>query len=377
MDGTTAGGLGAILPIPQPQTPTGGLMMNIDHSMSTTELQSAGVPAPSVPVQPPIPQFSQLTPVYAPGPTNTRADISQPAVKGIEFVQSPTAASPAPFPTAIPPAPEPMIVAPSAPVSPSTSQLIQPILPPVSPPPIAPVSPTTALPADENVGMMSGAINYSAIENQLEDLDLDQVVGAVPPTPDFNIPAQVYVPSTVTPSAAVPTPMPAPTPVIPTIAPAAVLDQPLAKPPDAGKSYFENAYQAIAQPTAPTGKTGRKRLNLNPVLVRRILIIAGIVIVLGVGGYFGVSAILGSHKSSTATKPAVTQPTFTQPTTSTDTTTTTTPSTTTTDSSSATTTTPDTTTTAPATTTTAPAATTPAPAPTTTTPVVSNTGLEW
>ncbi len=339
MDGTTAGGLGTVIPVP--------------------------------PIQP---QFSQLTPVYASGPTNTVADIQQPAVKGIEFVQAPTTGLSAPAPLVYP---DPVMPAPAAP------QLIEPILsssvPLTSEPTAMNIAPEPSMPQPiQSVDSMSGAVDYNAIENQLENLDLDQNVAVQTPEPSIN---------TFTAPVNLPLPPVPPVPTgPPTIEPTnvSVADLGLTEKQSADKSYFDNAYQAINDTT----KVSSQKNSKNPLIIKRILIVLGIVVILGVGGYFGVSAILGGGKSTpapttTSQTPTVTQPVFTQPSAATDTTAATSSSTT----AAATTTSPtvtdssttSTTTTAPATTTSPAASASPAPAATNTTssPAVSNTGLEW
>ena len=366
MDGTTAGSLGALPPV-QPQTaPASGNLLNITHA--------APVPPVTPPLATPATQFSQVTPVYAPGPTNTVADIPQPAVKGIEFIQPSTTPVPSipPLPSAAGPVismPQPSLPTPST-LPPSARPVLSPTVPiqPV-PQPIAPIAPTeTPLPSAQSIGSMSGAANYKAIENRIQDLDLDQIVGTpqtLPPVAPAPVPAPVPELPKMTP---IPTPLVTP-PSVPVQAPvvvvkpaAPIISMPAAVPPkpvtpptpppvapvsapivtpepitkqDVVRNYFANA--SSATPDAPIGSTGAGRPPIDPGLLRRIVIIAGIVIVLGVGGFFGVNAIIGSQKSQTATttKPTTTvpQPDFSQPatdTSTTDTTTTSTPSDTTT-----------------------------------------------
>lgn len=340
MDGTTAGSLGSVLPAPRPPASGGGNLLHVDHTVpATPQPVAVPPPAPIAPVLPAAPQFSQLTPVYAPTPTNTVADIPQPAVKGIEFVQAPP-----PLPPVVP-LPAPPSLSPSQQLMQSTT--IQPVTPPVQAPAPVVTQPPTA-------PVMSGPEKYASIENHLEDVDLDQTLGVTnaPSVPNMaNTPEPAVVRSSL---AAAP----------PTIHDEAV------------RTYFQTSSQAATD--VPVTPTGFSLKNLNPVLIRRVAIIAGIVIVLGVGGYFIVSAIIGSQKtaqtSTTTQTPAVTQPSFNEQQAGTDTTTDTS------GSSTDTTTTPATDTTTPATTTTPVVTTTPVTTtPTTTTPDpgVASTGLEW
>ena len=115
-------------------------------------------PEPVAPPAPVTPQYSQLTPVYAPEPVNSPADIQQPAVKNIEFVGAPTPIAPAPVVPVLPPAVEESLIAP-APVfvPPTPSRIVsEPVLQPAfTPAPVAPApsqfEQALALPPDEPV----------------------------------------------------------------------------------------------------------------------------------------------------------------------------------------------------------------------------------
>jgi hypothetical protein len=355
MDGTTVGPLST----PQPTAPAGDLF--VDHSSYID----------SNPVTSPVtqPQFSQLTPIYAPGPTNTVDDIPQPLVKGIEFVQAPT---PMPMPPApvMPPVPQPVVVTPdplpaSAALPLPPAQLIQPVLPPM---PVAPIAatppvqsfeePTTTV--DDQFATTLAETQQSESDHKLQEIEntnIDQAVGAIPVS---------TLGSTV----------------IDSVAQAPVIDTGIA-------NYFSNPAPAprtsdIIINNTPVGKPSIWSV-INTSLNRKIAIIVLAVALLGGGGFLVYSNFiapnLNKKAATTATSaPAASQPVFTQPT-STDTTTTATDTTSTstdTTTTAATTTTPDTTTqSSAASTTTTPAVTTPASTATTTTTPVSNTGLQY
>lgn len=294
MDGTTPGTLGSNLPTPQPTTPPAqsadGLLQSAPVPVQSVSATPPASPVAPPPIVQPQPQYSQLTPVYAPTPTNTPADIPQPAVKGIEFVQ-PAAAliQPAPpvEPVAVSPAIMPPPVATPLPttVPPLQSpQLIQPVLPPppatTSPPTVTPPLP----PAIDTLATSSA--NYTNIENQIEDVDLDQMVGAVPAS---NVTQQA---------------VPAPQPVAPaTSTPAA-----------AANTYFQSKGQIVSDVPITDTKSGR---NIDPKLIRRVAIIAGSIIILGVISYFVITAIAGNNKepvapaTDTTQTPDIAEPDFT------------------------------------------------------------------
>jgi hypothetical protein len=405
MDGTTAGRLGFNPLIPQP-APSNGGDLTINHAAPI-----APQPVPQNPI--PQQQYSQLTPVYAPTPTNTPADIPQPAVKGIEFVkpspQVPPVVSsvPAPMPT---PMQTPVIPTSVAPVIPRP---LTPALPVVNIPP-APAMPAPKTPQTTPLSAPSISLpplpptlptSYSTIEeaeSQIDNVDLDQIMG----TPKEPMPVVAFAqaePTQIKPEPAIaPVPVPAhiaePVPATIDTAPKqpvspiemqspepvkipepAVVPVPVSAPAatnasEAAKYYFQNS----------TNKTQDIPIviNANKVqrsMIIRIAIIVVAVIILGVGGFFVWGAISSSQKqtaipSATTTKDQgtttnISQPSFTTPANTTTTETTTTPATTTTDP--AVTTTPAVTT--PVTTT--PAVTTPTPVVTNTTPSVPDSGI--
>lgn len=283
MDGTTAGNAGTLPPVAQP-TPR----PQVDLSqVSPIPVAPPTVPVTSQPSVPTIqvpaqPQFSQVTPIYAPSPTNTVADIPQPAVKGIEFVQAPAVV---PTPSVSPGVPmPPVITTPPVPqaniaVSPVTpNQLMQPVLPQTPQP--APQSDPTLL----TVADMSTPADYARIEKQIDDVDIDQMVG--------NVPVPSATPQQPQPAVAVAVPAVAMPPVVPTVAPS-VTTAPV-------NSYFQTGSGSIVsdvpitEPRSPFGGNNSR-------LIRLILIIAGIVVVLGVGGYFVVNAIVGGNQQPQAT----------------------------------------------------------------------------
>lgn len=365
MDGTTAGNLGFATPQPQQQPPvgTGGLFVNHSATSEAPAEPQAVSPQQLTPAMPPVQpaQYSQLTPVYAPGPSNSVTDIPQPAVKGIEFVKTPTPVQPSTIaaPVAQPDTmPQPM----TPPVS-AAGQLIQPVLSPSSPPmppaqppqmaqPAQPAMSTSDVPgAGSDVGVPPSTVPTELTIQKIENTDLDQMVNAVPATP-------VNAPEASPPVAT---------------APAMV-----------ATSYFPST-------TTPQGDIilvgNDNKRHISKRLVLKIVIITAVVLVLAGGGYFVYTNFINTKKSQPATSttsttqtPTVSQPSFTQ---TPATTTTTAPVTAssapvTTDTATATTTAPAATASSTPATSTAPApATTTAPAATTSTPAVANTGLDW
>ena len=407
MDGTTAGRLGFNPLIPQP-APSNGGDLTINHAAPI-----APQPVPQNPI--PQPQYSQLTPVYAPTPTNTPADIPQPAVKGIEFVKP----SPQVAPVAVS-APTPMHVAVPAPVPvPVTPTLVAPVMPkPLTPPlpvvnippvptpvaqaPIMPVpKPASSLPVPTTVSALPPLpptlpTSYSTIEeaeSQIENVDLDQIMGT--PKESMSTIAPVQAEPTQIKSEPVIASFPAPThidepaPVTTITAPkqsVSPIETQSSEPVKAPEPVAVTA--PVSVPVATNASEAAKyyfqnSMNKNhdiPIVINankvqrstmiRIAIIVAAVIILCVAGFFVWGAISSSQKQTAipstktttnqGTSTNITEPTFTTPTT---TETTTTPATTTTD---------PVVTETPAVTT--PVVTTPAvTTPTVTTPVVTNT----
>lgn len=360
MDGTTAGNLGFTAPQP-PVSNGGGLFINhVDAPEATAQAQVLPQPTPVVPSAQQT-QYSQVTPVYAPGPTNSVTDIPQPAVKGIEFVKAPTAVQPPIISEPVmQPAPAPQPVMPPAPPVSATNQLIQPVLPPPLTPsvPMPPVQPAQAAPqpalpvtaglndASKKPGDVGAPASTEPTEltiQKIENVDLDQMVNAVPATP------------VAAPEVALAAQSTAPT-----------------------NSYFPST------PQADIVLVNNTKRPINKQLIVRIGIIVAVVVVLAVGGYFVATKLMSTKKTqptptatTTTQTPTIAQPSFTSP----ATTTSTTPTDTTTAAATTTSTPPANTSSAPATTTvTTPAAPTPAPTPapaTPTSPAVANTGLDW
>lgn len=226
MDGTTAGRLSLNPLIPQP-TPSSAGNLTIGNPTPVSPQPVTQNPAPQ-------PQYSQLTPVYAPTPTNTPADIPQPAVKGIEFIKpstqvAPVSAQPAPIVSATPvqqpvapkiQAPAPIVSKPASMPTPTVVNIPPvPVLPtpriqtptptPAPAPVVAPAQIAPVAPAPPQVNPISApkpvapvappapisatSTSYSAIqeaENQIEDVDLDQMMGT---------PKETVAPASITP----------------------------------------------------------------------------------------------------------------------------------------------------------------------------------
>ncbi len=315
------------------------------------------------PVMPPLsaqPQFSQLTPVYEPGPTNTIADIPQPLVKGIEFVRTPTSMPPAPVtlpnPEPIPIAAEP--IASPLPMPPS-SQLIQPVIAPVPSTPIA-ASPVEAFveptPAVDGQLAASVAATQSANDHKLQEIENTVVNQSTVATPVNTIDSYVTEPFAQT----------------------AAVDPGLS-------NYFNStAPQAdIIINKQPVRKSGLSGINKKPILIVSAIVLA--IVILSVGGYLIYNNIISPPKTqdvpvTASPTPAAKQPGFTETSTSTAATSDTTTGSTTA-SSPAVTTMPDTTTqsSAAATTPTTPDSTPVIPAATPSGEVTSvpSTGLQW
>lgn len=299
MDGTTAGRLELARPAPRPTPPAGGGLLDADHTSSVQ------------PASPTQPQFSQLTPVYAPTPTNTPADIPQPPVKGIEFIQASTPVPapvqpPAPQPTAAPTVPpvivdQPFKPQPSAALTPPTLEPAAPLavaaplsntpppiapmppMPPTSPQPFRPPEPTTPLRAPEedlepeaDEPLSPRGPNYDSIatlEKHIDSVDLDQKVGTSMQEPE---PASFSIPE--------------PVPAVEPTTPAKVEEV---------RNYFQNTYSADGSAVPPSGGGGAPKFSLNnfsPKSIRRVIIIAVAVIVIGIGGFLIVNAVLNSQQ---------------------------------------------------------------------------------
>lgn len=316
MDGTTAGRLELARPAPRPTPPpSDGSFLGAVHDPSV----SSPPPAPTQP------QFSQLTPVYAATPANTPADIPQPPVKGIEFVQAPT-----PTPVVVtPPTPiiqsrttvTPSVVVdqpfkPQAPILPptplATNSPADTNLPPATPtpsgppmPPMPPLTPTPFTPPEEpkrpeptqevsqdpagdaveqSMNEVDNLASIATIEKHLDSVDIDQKVNA-------KLEQQAAPAITSEP----PTPE---EPVTPAVEPA------VPEKVEEVRSYFQNTFNggepSATPPTTPIGGGGGSKFsfgNLNPKTVRLVAIIAAIVLIVGVGGFFAIGAIMNGQKS--------------------------------------------------------------------------------
>jgi hypothetical protein len=148
------------------------------------------------------------------------------------------------------------------------------------------------------IAEMSGPANYARIENQIEDVDLDQMVNAIPAS----------MPQAVPPT------------IAPVAAPVQAPITPVAATPSG--NYFQKAHSIVSDVPIREARPG---FAMTPKL-KLILIILGAVIVLGVGVFFVVSALTGNKETATTetSQPATTDETTTTPSTEmpTDTTTT-------------------------------------------------------
>lgn len=319
MDGTTAGRLELTRPAPRPTPPSDGSFLGAVHDPAVTS-------QPSAPSQP---QFSQLTPVYAATPANTPADIPQPPVKGIEFVQAvtPTPSTPPVQAPIIEPRTQltPAVVVdqpfkPQAPILPptplATNSPADTNLPPSTPspagpplPPMPPVTPTPFQPPEEpkkpdaaqesqdpagdaveqSMNEVNNLDSIATIEKHIDSVDIDQKVAAK-----------------IEQQSAPPVPVEAPEPPKVEEPAAPVVPEPAA--PDKAeevKTYFQNTFNSggevsSAAPVAPMGGGSGSKFslsNLNP-KVRLAAIVAVIVLVVGIGGFFAISAVMNGQNTN-------------------------------------------------------------------------------
>lgn len=368
MDGTTAGQIGLTpLGYPPTQPIDKGGTLSVNHALTTPLIQTTPAAAvannivlPQTPVQPKV--IAPIAPIAtAPLATTQTQNVQPPA---------PAYAPP------MPPVSAPIFAMQSAakPVEAFALPTIinipsEPMLPPALPvqatvpPQPQPVATPAQNPAMADAASMAQEQRLQQVENKLLDVDAPQVLvpaiqsnGGVP-MPPIAAPVATAAKPAVVPVAAAP------------------------KPTTSVSDYFQNNAAPVAPSIAPQQPKFNLR-NINPAVLKKIGIIAAIVIVLGVGGYFAVHAIIGSHTTKTAPKADTTDTTNTQNTPSSDSSTnpttttgtdTTTPDTTTSGTSQGDTTTPVTTT--PDTTQTTPVVT-PTPTPAPTTPTIPDTGVQ-
>lgn len=284
MDGTTAGQIGLAplgsLPLPQNPALSGVPPLNpVPVAQPVAPIISMPSPTMPVPVIPPVvptvapvppmpvvPQYSQPTPVYAPSLTTA------------PIVNAPTLSPP------IPPMP-PVVVAPPA--------LVQ--LPPVISAEELGLTPP---------GTMTPELHLQQIENQIAEVDLDLMAETKSPTATM---------TTAVPSAASPIP-----PIVPPMPPAPKPAAPVAPAPTSmpvvstASNYFQNTgskSSKVIQSDVPIER-GSAFSAINGPLLKKIGIIVGAVVVLGVAGYLIFNGVTSSQKSNntttTKTTPTVT-----------------------------------------------------------------------
>lgn len=287
------------------------------------------------------PVFSPVTPVYVPTPTNTAADIAQPAVKGLEFVSNPT-------PTVLPPPVQPIAPPPVAPITPVTSGPINSIDGVIGGPSASMTTPPTQQTGAIDMPTPSGPeSSVSQLEQTIQDIDIDQMIDTMP-----NLTEAIETPAPVSPIAPI-----APSMAIVSSAPPPLsqsIPQPPAPPAPVSASPVANYFQSMSSGAATMPSVIASKASDGFAKFKKPLIIAGIAILVLATGAYAITAVVTNNNAKQAIK---TTPT----TTTTDVATT--PDTTTNDTTTNTTTTPPVTTTpeAPAVT---PPVTTPAPAPT-------------
>jgi len=253
---------------------------------------------PPTPLPPPTPAMPGVLPVAPINPAPV--SIPQPVIN---------MAQPAPY---VEPVMPNMLVIPPTPLAnqpqyaPPAIAAVQPMPTPAAVPvPVQPVIPAgeLGLSPPESVTQEQ---HLQRVENQIADIDLDRMAGNSQQVINTN-PAQPTVPLP-------PPPVAQPViqaPIVPMpVAPAATAagSNPMSNYFKTGSSIVSDV--PISEPKSPLG-------GMDPRLIRRILIIIGIVIALGVGGYFIVNAINGNQQPQTqpVTTPETPQdPVVTEPT---------------------------------------------------------------
>ena len=251
----------------------------------------AVIPAPQ-PVTPQAPSFSQVTPVYAPTPKNTPADIVQPPVKSMEWVQKPYV----------------------QPVAPSTP--VQPAVPAVTPQPavVVPAQVTPEpVPAVASPEAPSVSSKLDVIEKNISDVDLDQMIDTRNPQSEAELPSSAYSNPFVIPA----TPQPAAQPSVAPVASAPAVTNPVTPAPvaqpvlvpevaqpaasaSAFDQYFQNTAPAATKSTAgfasnvgATFGVLKSKLKANA----RATAIVAIVAVVGMGSYVLADSLLINQRA--------------------------------------------------------------------------------
>ena len=241
----------------------------IAPTASVAPIESVVAPAPVIPT-PVAPQFSQLTPIYQPTPTNTPADIAGPRVKGLDFVKVPTPAKPLVTAPAQTTAPRPV----------SAAASLQNALPE------AMVIPAD-LPMPPTMPSMFGPQKIEYLEKNLDTVDLDQMEGVVNDAPMASVAPTVPV------AAAAPQPFApvAPTQTSSAIEPAVIAPASVAPQTDFVQQYFQQG-PAEAAPVKrslasfiPVPKMKFSFKNLDRKVVRRAGVLSLLTGIIAIGGY--------------------------------------------------------------------------------------------
>jgi hypothetical protein len=374
MDGTTAGQIGlAPLGYPTTQIPNQNGTLSVNHALTTPLTLTPPIAAGTNIAQQPAPNRPAVQPVAAapviaapPAVTTQPQYPPQPPV--------PAYAPPMPPVTAVPTAmqstakPVEAFALPTI-INIPSEPMLPPALPLAAPAVTLPQSVVTPAqnPAMVDAASMAQEQHLQQVENKLLDVNALQNPGTAPQASSIPMPPAVTVATAVQP------------PVVPVaVAP---------KPATSVSDYFQNnTPQAVSLATPKSPKFNLH--NINTAALKKVGIIVAIVIVLGVGGYFVVHAVMGSHTTKTAAPTDTSNSTKAQNTSSSDSTTnpttlptTDTPATTLQDNTTSGTS--QGTTTAPVTTTTPDSTTTPAvtptpvatPTPAPPTPAIPDTGV--
>lgn len=332
MDTTPAGSIGATPPQPRAVVvPDRDGILHVDHLtappvqpiaapepayISPAPIVPAAPAAPIVPISPVVevdppapianpmamstpPLFSPVTPVYAPTPTNSAADIVQPAVKGLEFVSSPT-------PTVLPPpvqtiAPAPVIPTPPVVTGPinSIDGVIGGPAPSVSTPPI---QQTGAI--DMPPPIPTPNTGVSQLEQTVQDIDIDQMIDNMP-----NLTEAIETPAPVVPVT------PIQPPVSQTLPPLSQsISQPPTPPTPVNANPVASYFQSLSPGAAAMPSTIASGADNGFAKFKKPLIIAGIAVLVLATGIYAIAAVVTNNNAK-----QVVQPTTTAPDTNTDT----------------------------------------------------------
>jgi LPXTG-site transpeptidase (sortase) family protein len=295
MDGTTAGNLGSVFP-GQPQTaPIGGTFLN------------GSVAAPALQI-PSLPNFSSTTApiVNSLSPEPTTPSITSPTdyeamennIQDLDFDQMVWSKEPVSTMTAAPvPAlvPEPIAQPLAAPVAPTPAFVPAPTpapslfmprqaMPSVPPRPVVMTAPMPVTPVAPLMPVEAVVVPTVA------ELEPTPIV-PIPPTPE-PMPVAISIPE--------------PTPIVTPEPEQVVTPEPVKK--EEVKNFFAAPIEEAPVASMGSSKSGGLAIN------RRLVTIVAVVLVVGLGGFFGVNAVVHAQKSHTAataqstSTTAVTQP---------------------------------------------------------------------